>query len=586
MRLKRNRMCGTLRPADIGSTVCLMGWVAKERNLGALIFIDLRDTTGISQVVVTKEQTPALYEIAETVRGEFVIAVEGIVRERESKNPNLPTGTVEVLASDFQILDRAQTPPIYVRDEDNASETMRLKYRFLDLRKEQMQNNLKIRTKAAKAFRDFLYEHDFIEVETPVLTKPTPEGARDYLVPSRVNPHEFYALPQSPQLLKQILMISGMDRYYQIVKCFRDEDLRANRQPEFTQVDIEMSFVDMEDVIGINERLIAHLFREIKGVEIPLPIRRMTYGEAMRDYGVDKPDLRFGFLLKDLEDIFADTDFVPFANALEAKHSIRGFQIGEHESAYSRKKIDKLVDFVKDYGVNSLFWIKFHEGEMSSSMAKFLTPVQIDALKERFEIDQNGLILMAAGEYERVCAALGNLRVHLAQELELLDNQIFEMTWITDFPLFEYDEDEARYVAKHHPFTKPVEEDIPLLKTNPKAVRAMAYDIVINGDEMGGGSIRINNSDLQNTMFEALGLSQEDIENKFGFFIEALKYGTPPHGGIAYGFDRLVMLLVGTNNIKDVIAFPKTQSATCLMSGAPSKVDEKQLKEAHIKLDA
>ncbi len=562
-----------------------MGWVAKERNLGSLIFIDLRDTTGIAQIVINKEETPALFEIAYPVRGEFVLGVEGVVRERESKNPAIPTGDIEVVATDLVVLDTANTPPIYVKDNDNVQEAMRLKYRFLDLRKESMQRNLKLRAKTAKVIRDFLYDNSFIEVETPVLTKPTPEGARDYLVPSRVNPHEFYALPQSPQLLKQMLMISGMDRYYQIVKCFRDEDLRANRQPEFTQVDIEMSFVDVEDVLEVNEKLIAKVFKEIRNIDVELPIRRMPYSEAMKRFGVDKPDLRFGFELTDLEDIFEQTEFPVFRTALENGSAIRGFNIGNYESEFSRKRIDKLADYIKDFGAKGLVWIKFHEGQMTSSMAKFLTEDQLAAIRERFDIEENGLVLIVADKYDTACDALGNLRVHLAKELGLLDDDVFEMVWITDFPLFEYDEEGERYVAKHHPFTKPVEEDIPLLQTNPGAVRAKAYDIVINGEEIGGGSIRINNSDLQNTMFEALSLSSEEIENKFGFFIEALKYGTPPHGGIAYGFDRFVMLLVGTNNIKDVIAFPKTQSATCLLTGAPSAVDETQLREIHVKLD-
>ncbi len=581
--LKRNTMCGTLRASDIGKEVVLNGWVAKERNLGSLIFIDLRDTTGISQIVIKKEDTPELFDIAENIRSEFVLAVKGVVSERESKNLNIPTGDIEVIVSELSILDKAKTPPIYVRDDDNASEAMRLKYRYLDLRKESLQKNLKLRAKTAKVIRDFLYENDFIEVETPFLINPTPEGARDYLVPSRVNPNRFYALPQSPQQLKQILMVGGMDRYYQIVKCFRDEDLRANRQPEFTQVDIEMSFVDEEDVMEINEKLVCKLFKEIKGVELETPFKKLNYCEAMDKYGVDKPDLRFGFELKNLKDVFSNTEFGVFKSALEEGKVVKGFNIGDLEDKYSRKAIDKLTDFVKDYGAKGLIWIKFHNGEMSSSISKFLTDDEIKGIKEKFEIENNGLVFIVADDFDTTSAALGNLRVKIAKEQEIVSDDEYAITWVTDFPMFEYDEEENRYAAKHHPFTHPNSDDIEFLESDPEKCRAKAYDLVINGEEIGGGSIRINNSELQNKVFRALSLTDEDIKNKFGYFIEALSYGTPPHGGIAYGFDRLVMLFAGTNNIKDVIAFPKTQSATCLMTGAPSEIDENQLKEIHIK---
>lgn len=582
-KFKRNTMCGTLRASDIGKEVVLNGWVAKERNLGALIFIDLRDTTGISQIVIKKEDTPELFEIAENIRSEFVLAVRGVISERESKNPNIPTGDIEVIVSELSILDKAKTPPIYVRDDDNAAESMRLKYRYLDLRKESLQKNLKLRAKTAKVIRDFLYDNDFVEIETPFLINPTPEGARDYLVPSRVNPNRFYALPQSPQQLKQILMVGGMDRYYQIVKCFRDEDLRANRQPEFTQVDIEMSFVDEEDVMDINEKLVCKLFKEIKGIDLETPFKKMNYCEAMDRFGVDKPDLRFGFELKDLKKVFSNTEFGVFKSALEDGKVIKGFNIGDYEDKYSRKAIDKLTDFVKDYGAKGLIWIKFHDGEMSSSISKFLSEDEIEGIKEIFEIKDNGLVFIVADDFDTTSAALGNLRVKIAKDQEILNDDEYAITWVTDFPMFEYDEEEDRYVAVHHPFTHPNSDDIEFLETAPEKCRAKAYDLVINGEEIGGGSIRINNSELQNKVFRALNLSDEDIEKKFGYFIEALSYGTPPHGGIAYGFDRLVMLFAGTNNIKDVIAFPKTQSATCLMTGAPSEIDENQLKEIHIK---
>ena len=582
-KFKRTNMCGNLRAADIGSEVVLNGWVAKERNLGALIFIDLRDTTGISQIVIRKETTPEIYEIAENIRSEFVLAVRGVVSERESKNPKMPTGDIEVIVTELKILDKANTPPIYVKDDDNASETMRLKYRYLDLRKESLQKNLRLRAKVAKVIRDFLYDNDFVEIETPFLTNPTPEGARDYLVPSRVNPNKFYALPQSPQQLKQILMVGGMDRYYQIVKCFRDEDLRANRQPEFTQVDIEMSFVDAEDVMSINEKLVCKIFKEIKGIDLPTPFGVMPYSEAMEKYGVDKPDLRFGFELKNLEEIFDNTEFGLFKTAMEEGKIIKGFNIGDYETEFSRKKIDKLTDFVKDYGAKGLVWIKFHEGEMTSSISKFLTEENITSIKELFNIDKNGLVFVVADDFDTTNAALGNLRVKIARDLNILNDEEFAITWVTDFPMFEYDEEEERYAAKHHPFTHPNVEDIDLLETAPEKCRAIAYDLVINGEEIGGGSIRINNSELQDRVFRALSLNEDDIQRKFGYFIEALSYGTPPHGGIAYGFDRLVMLFAGTNNIKDVIAFPKTQSATCLLTGAPSPVGDEQLKEIHVK---
>lgn len=583
-KLRRTNMCGNLRKEDNGKEVVLMGWVQRERNLGSLIFIDLRDTTGISQIVFDDTLSKEQFKIAEKIRSEFVLAVKGKVRIRQSINNEIPTGEVEVLVEEFKILDESETPPIYIKDNDNVSETMRLKYRYLDLRKPSMQEKLKLRAKTARLMRNFLDENNFIEIETPMLTKPTPEGARDYLVPSRVNPGEFYALPQSPQLMKQLLMVSGMDRYYQIVKCFRDEDLRANRQPEFTQVDIEMSFVDVEDVISINEKLLYDLFKEIKGIEIELPIKRMTYKEAMERFGVDKPDLRFGFELKDISNIVKDSGFKVFSQTVENGGSVRGINVKGYGDKFTRKNISSLEEYVKTYGAKGLAWIKITEDGITSPIAKFFTEEEMNNILEKMEGEKGDLLLFVADKKSVVYDSLGNLRNEVAKRLDLIDDNEMKLVWITEFPLFEYDEEENRYVAKHHPFTHPMDEDIDLLESNPEKVRAKAYDIVINGDEMGGGSIRINNSNLQKRMFSALGFSEEEAWDKFGFLLEAFKYGTPPHGGIAYGFDRLIMLLSNTSNIRDVIAFPKTQSATCLLTDAPTSVSQKQLEETHIKL--
>lgn len=582
--MKRTHMCGELTEKNLNEEVTIMGWVAKERNLGSLIFMDLRDTTGISQIVVKQEDNPEIFESAKSIRSEYVLAVRGIVSERESKNPNIPTGNIEVIIKELRILDTANTTPIYIKDDDDVSEQMRLKYRYLDLRKPYLQNNLKVRAKTAKVIREFLDENRFCEIETPFLNKTTPEGARDYLVPSRVNPGKFYALPQSPQLMKQLLMISGMDRYYQIVKCFRDEDLRANRQPEFTQVDIEMSFVDEDDVMEVNERLLQRVFKEIKGIDLKLPFDRMSYNTAMENYGSDKPDLRFGFLIKDITDIVANSEFKVFSSCNEKNKSVRAINLGEYQSEFSRKKVDALEKFAKTHGAKGLAWIRVSDGEVNSPIKKFLSEEEMNKIIERFDAKENGLILIVADKDSVVLNTLGALRKHVAEKLDIIDPEEFAITWITDFPLFEYDEEDNRYVAKHHPFTHPKVEDLEFLDTDKEKVRAKAYDIVINGDEIGGGSIRINNSDLQTRMFEALGLGEEEIEQKFGFFVEAFQYGTPPHGGIAYGLDRLVMLLTGTENIKDVIAFPKTQSATDLLTGAPSPATDEQLSEIHIDL--
>lgn len=583
--LRRNMMCGELRPEHNGEEVILMGWVQRERNLGSIIFVDLRDTTGISQIVFDNTVSSEIFSKAEKIRSEYVLAVRGKVRIRQSINKEIPTGEVEVLAEELKILDESETPPIYIKDDDNVSETMRLKYRYLDLRKPSMQEKLKLRAKTAKVVRDFLGENNFIETETPMLTKPTPEGARDYLVPSRVNPGEFYALPQSPQLMKQLLMVSGMDRYYQIVKCFRDEDLRANRQPEFTQIDIEMSFVDVEDIISINEKLLYRVFKEIKGIEIKLPIDRMTYSEAMERYGVDKPDLRFGFELKDISDLVQDCGFKVFSSAVENKGSVRGINIKGYGDRFTRKDINSLEEYAKTYGAKGLAWLKITEEGITSPIAKFFSEEEFANILERMDGEKGDLILFVADKTSVVFDSLGNLRNEVARRLNIIDPNEMKLVWITEFPLFEFDEEENRYVAKHHPFTHPMDEDIELLESQPEKVRAKAYDIVINGDEMGGGSIRINNSELQKRMFSALGFTEEEAWDKFGFLLEAFKYGTPPHGGIAYGFDRLIMLLSNTSNIRDVIAFPKTQSATCLMTNAPTNVSKKQLEEVHINLN-
>ncbi|KXG76988.1 aspartate--tRNA ligase [Thermotalea metallivorans] len=582
--MKRTHMCGTLGPHHIDEEVTLMGWVQKRRDLGGLIFADLRDRAGIVQIVFDKDISEEAFAKAEKIRGEYVIAIRGVVKRRHAVNPNLPTGEIEVFASEMKILSEAQTPPIYIEDEDDVSENLRLKYRYLDLRKSRMQKNLMFRHKVAKVVRDFLDENGFIEVETPMLTKPTPEGARDYLVPSRVNPGKFYALPQSPQLFKQLLMVSGMDRYFQIVKCFRDEDLRADRQPEFTQIDIEMSFVDVEEVLAINEKLLQRIFKETMGIDIEIPLQRMSYREAMERYGSDKPDVRFGFELKCINDIAENCSFKVFADTVKNGGDVRGINVNGYGNRFSRKDIGKLEDYVKTYGAKGLAWIKVTEEGVNSPIGKFFHDAEMDKILQRFDGKPGDLLLFVADKPSVVLDALGHLRVEIAKQLGILNKDEYKLLWVTEFPLFEYDEEEGRYVAKHHPFTSPMEEDLELLETAPEQVRAKAYDIVLNGIELGGGSIRIHSTELQQRMFKALGFTTAQAWEKFGFLLEAFQYGTPPHGGIAYGLDRLVMLLTGNDSIREVIAFPKTQNASSPMTEDPSVVEERQLKELHIRV--
>ncbi len=582
--LKRNCYCGQLRVENVGEEVTLMGWVNKTRDLGSLAFIDLRDKTGITQLVFNREDNAELYEKAKSVHQEYVLAAVGKVRERASKNPDLPTGEVEVFCGELRILDKAQTPPIYIKDDDNVKEEMRLKYRYLDLRKPKMQEMLEQRAEITRLFREFLHSEKFIEVETPFLGKPTPEGARDYLVPSRIYPGSFYALPQSPQILKQLLMVGGTDRYYQVARCFRDEDLRANRQPEFTQVDIEMSFVNIDDVLDMNERLMAYVFKEFKGIELKRPFPRMSYETAMALYGSDKPDLRYGFTITELEGLKDKSDFQLFNSAEENNLSILGINFNGLAAAYSRKRLDKLVSYAKGIGASGLLWYKKEKGEASCSFNKFFNDDIQAYLDKTLEFNDGDLALIMVEEKKKARELLGMLRVKLAEENLTFADDDYAITWIVDFPMFEWSEEEGRYTAMHHPFTKPKDEDLGLLDTDPEKVRSDAYDIVINGDERGGGSIRINNSELQDKIFRLLKLSDEEINRRFGFFIEALKYGTPPHGGIAYGLDRFIMMLIGRDSIKDVIAFPKTQTASDIMSQAPTEVSLAQLEELGLEL--
>ena len=580
--LKRSHFCGTLREEHIGESVTVMGWVQKSRNLGAIVFADLRDYTGIVQVVFDGDTDEAIFEKATKLRSEFCVAVVGKVRMRSSVNEQIPTGKIEILATELKILSESDVPPIYVKDDDDVSDDLRLKYRTLDLRKPRSQSILRTRSRVYKLTRDFFDSEGFVEVETPMLNKPTPEGARDYLVPSRIHEGEFYALPQSPQLMKQMLMVAGFDRYIQIARCFRDEDLRFNRQPEFTQIDMELSFVEMEDIIDVNERYLKMLFKEVLNKDLTIPFNRMTYPEAMERYGVDKPDVRFGMELKDVSELVKDCDFKVFTSAVESGGSVRAIVVEGGAEAYSRKKIDKLEAFVKDFKAKGLAWAKVKEDEIQSPILKFIGYDTMDAILNKLEAKVGDLVLFVADKNDTVYAALGNLRNHIADEMGLIPEDVIAPLWIVEFPLFEYDEEEGRYVAKHHPFTSPMDEDLDKLESDPGACRAKAYDIVINGDEMGGGSIRIHDSEVQSRMFKALGFTKEETEEKFGFLIEAFRYGAPPHGGLAYGLDRLIMLLTGEKNMRHVIAFPKTQSASDLLTGAPVSLPEKQLEEVHI----
>ena len=582
--MKRSHYCGVLRDEHIGSTVVLKGWVQRKRNLGGLIFVDLRDREGIAQIVFDTTVSQAAFDLAETLRGEFVIEVQGTVRLRESINNTIPTGRIEVFADNLIIINESEIPPIHVQDDDDAGERLRLKYRYLDLRKPKMQQKLRLRSRVTQIVRNFLEQEGFIDFETPVLTKPTPEGARDYLVPSRVNPGKFYALPQSPQLFKQILMVSGFDKYYQITKCFRDEDLRADRQPEFTQIDIEMSFVEPEDVMEVNERLLAKVMEETMGVRPALPFPRLTFDEAMTRYGSDKPDTRYGLELVHLNDIVADCGFKVFTDAVANQGDVRGINLKGASDHISRKEIDKLGEFVKTYGAKGLAWIRLGADGLNSPIAKFFTEEQMTALIEKMQGETGDILVFVADKPQVVFDSLGSLRQEVAKKLDIIPKDTFNFLWVTDFPLFEYDEESGRFVAKHHPFTSPRDEDLELLGSDPGAARAKAYDIVLNGFEIGGGSIRIHKSEIQKRMFRALGFSDEKAQEKFGFLLEAFKYGTPPHGGIAFGLDRLVMLITGSENIREVIAFPKTQNASCLMTDAPSWVDEDQLDELSVQV--
>lgn len=567
---------------NVGESVILEGWVAKKRNLGGLVFIDLRDRSGIIQLVVRPEQKD--YNLASSLKTESVIRVEGNIIERESKNPKLPTGEIEVIVEKLEVFSMAHDLPFEISEDTTALEDTRLKYRYLDLRRNSLKENLITRSKLMHIIRNFFYEEGFVEIETPILCKSTPEGARDYLVPSRVNNGNFYALPQSPQIFKQLLMIGGMEKYYQIAKCFRDEDLRADRQPEFTQVDLEMSFVEEDDVMSTTERLLAKVFSEMKGIELKLPLSRMKYNDAIRDYGSDKPDLRFDMKIESFNEIFKDTEFNVFKNVLASSGEIGCIIVKNSADKYSRKEIDKLTDFVKTYKAGGLAWLKYAESDFSGSIRKVVTDENLKEIKDQFNIEENDLILIVADQYKITKTALGALRTKLAHELGLIKKDDYQLTWITDFPSFEYSEEENRYVACHHPFTAPKDEDIDKLINDKANCYSKAYDIVINGYEAGGGSIRIHQADVQKKMFESLGFTLEQAKEKFGFFLEAFDYGTPPHGGLALGLDRLTMLLVGTENIRDVIAFPKTASASCLMSECPNRVDPMQLKELGIEI--
>ena len=581
---KRTKMCGELRKENIGEEVVLNGWVAKQRSLGALIFVDLRDKTGISQIVFDSTVSAEIFELAASLRSEYVIGVKGTVRERESKNMQIPTGEVEVVASGLVLYSEADTPPIYIKDDDNVSEDLRMKYRYLDLRKPHMQQNLAFRSKLYKVTRDYFYENGFTEVETPMLAKPTPEGARDYLVPSRVNHGKYYALPQSPQIFKQLLMVGGTDRYMQIARCFRDEDLRADRQPEFTQIDLEMSFVDQDQIIDIQEKYLKRVFKEMLNVDIQIPLQRMTWTDAMNRFGSDKPDLRVGFELKDLKAAVENCNFSVFTDALANGGRVMGIDMDGCSEKFSRKDIDKMTESIKTFGAKGLVWIRFEEGEIKSSVNKFFSQEELAKIGEVFGAKKGDLVLIVSGA-EKVCwDSLGFLRRDLAGKLGMLKDDDYKLLWVVDFPMFEWSDEEGRYMAMHHPFTSPKPEDIhKLAEGDLGSILADAYDIVLNGVELGGGSIRIHDRKLQRQIFDALKLTDEEIKVKFGFFLEAFSYGAPPHGGLAYGLDRMCMLLCGADSIRETIAFPKNAGAICVMSEAPTVVSQQQLDELAIK---
>ena len=587
--LHRSHRCTEVTKDMIGSEVTLMGWVQKSRNKGGIVFVDLRDRTGIMQIIFETGCENGIseegFEKAGKLRSEFVIAVTGIVEARSGAvNPNLKTGEIEVRAKSLRILSESETPPFPIEEDSKTREDLRLKYRYLDLRRPDLQNNLIMRSKVSTLVRAFMAKEGFLEIETPTLCKSTPEGARDYLVPSRVHPGCFYALPQSPQLFKQLLMCSGYDRYIQIARCYRDEDLRADRQPEFTQIDMELSFVDVDDVIDVNERLLAYLFKEVLDVDVKLPIQRMTWKEAMNRFGSDKPDLRFGMELVDISEVVKDTEFAVFKNALEAGGTVRGIN-AKGQGSMPRKKIDKLVEFVKGYGAKGLAYVAIQEdGTVKSSFAKFMTEDQMQALIKAMDGQNGDLLLIAADKTKLVWDVLGALRLELANQMNLLDKNEYRFVWITEFPLLEWSEEENRFTAMHHPFTMPMEEDLQYIDSDPGRVRAKAYDIVLNGNEIGGGSVRIHQNDIQEKMFEALGFTKERAHEQFGFLLEAFKYGVPPHAGLAYGLDRLVMLMAKQDSIRDVIAFPKVKDASCLMTEAPERVEEKQLQELGIEV--
>lgn len=585
--LKRSHRCGELSLSNVGETVTVMGWVAKQRNKGGIIFVDLRDRSGILQVIFEESDAGAEgFAKAEKLRSEYVVAVVGKVEKRAGAvNENLATGEIEVRASQVRILSEALTPPFPIEEESKTKEELRLKYRYLDLRRPDLQSKIILRSKITMAIRKFMSEEGFLEIETPMLTKSTPEGARDYLVPSRVHPGNFYALPQSPQIFKQLLMCSGYDCYFQIARCFRDEDLRADRQPEFTQVDMELSFVDVDDVIAVNERLLKFICKDAIGLDVQLPIARMTWQEAMDRFGSDKPDTRFGMELVDVSKTVAGCGFGVFTSALENGGSVRGIN-AKGQAEMPRKKIDALVEFAKGYGAKGLAYLcVLSDGSYKSSFAKFMTEEQLKALVEAMDAEPGDLLLFAADKNSVVWNVLGGLRLELGRQLNLIDNSKFNFLWITEFPLFEWSEEENRYMAMHHPFTMPMEEDLAMLETEPGKVRAKAYDIVLNGTELGGGSVRISDDKIQERMFEALGFTKESAYERFGFLLDAFKYGVPPHAGLAYGLDRLVMLLTGADSIREVIAFPKVKDASCLMTEAPNVVDQKQLDELGISIN-